>query len=265
MSCCLPFSISMRILVFNWLTVLALSGLFLGGCQSRPSNSERADSSVSEVVEGPSGDLVEVCCGGQASSPEAESDSNFPSHDFGTIEQGDVVEKNFVVANTTGEVVRFEGLPEVSVPCCMEVTVTPEVISVDGEATVRVVFDSRMKPGPFDLFVRLFPSRANFPSTYHLGGTVRPAFEVSTSELLFSEAGSLSFEIGGEDLNKTYRIKEVKTNTPHVTVKESENGEYLATWDGQPFDTGKSAPVIYIITDSEKLGWYPILLGIEEK
>jgi Protein of unknown function (DUF1573) len=249
------------------LTIVLSSSLF--GCRSHPSSRSQATPSgtPAAAVTAPEGGAeTQVCCGGQGEETQpSERQVGIASHNFGQVEQGDVLEHQFSLTNTGAEEVSFAAPPDLSLPCCMEAKVEPELVKPGETARVTVSFDTRMRPGPFDLFVKLFPNGKGLTDTLHLGGIVRPAFVVSTTELVFDAPGSLSFEVGGEELGKTFQIQEVSTNAKTVAIADLGQGKYQATWDGKPFGTGKSAPVIYVITNSDKYGWFPIILSHTEE
>ncbi len=231
----------------------------LAGCQA------------STPVVDPTAAIPEICCGGQSSTPNTQDQAvpGLLSAQLGRRPQGPEITHTFVIKNPGQQSVTFTAPPQVNYPCCMTAEVTPPEIPPGGQAQVSVTYKTRLRPGPFDLFVRLFPSSSNVVDQLHLSGQVEKSFVVQPKRLDFTSQRVQSFTVSGDQLDQSFRISEVKSNSPHISVVQAAESEtekrYTVTWDGEPVK--EKVPVVYVITDSEAFGWAPVLIkgvGVSE-
>lgn len=236
------------------LAIAALASLLMTGCgPSGPSSRPSATPSP----------IPEICCGGQGSSPAQEAIPGIISATLGTVSQGPEITHTFLVTNkSTTESAIFEKPPQVNLPCCVSAELSEIEIEPGQSAELKVTYKTRIRPGPFDLFVRLFPKKGEVVEQYHLSGQVEKSFVVEPRNIDLSQEKTQEFVISGDKLNRDYKITEVKSNSPHLTVKKVHETDrefrYQVQWDGEPVT--EEVPVVYIITDSKTFGWAPILI-----
>jgi Protein of unknown function (DUF1573) len=184
------------------------------------------------------------------------------SAQLGTVSQGPEISHTFLVRNTGDQPVTFQAPAQVNYPCCMEARLSSESIPVKGQAELTITYKTRTRPGPFDLFVRVFPSGGDIVEQYHLSGQVTKSFVIKPKALDLKTERRQTFEVSGDQMGKTFSVAEVKSNSPHLQVERSSTAEdsqvYTVTWDGQPVQ--EKVPVVYVITDSETFGWAPVLI-----
>ena len=189
-------------------------------------------------------------------------------HDFGSIEQGDDVSHTFFLRNETGATVTFQQEPLVEMGCCIVAKLSPSEVAPGETAELSVKYQTRLRPGPFRWGIKIFPSQESFPSDFQIVGEVSQLLVVDPIQLNFETAGDLDFQVSGVGLNRDYQLSRVTTNSPHLTVERHGpprmNGSetvmtYRVHWDGQRLPQ-KPTPVVYVVTDSQKLQWFPVLI-----
>ena len=230
---------------------LLLSALLLAGCEQ-------------PATEMPLPEDLQTCCGGQTSSlPPSPVESRFVSEELGEIPQGPELTHIFQVRNKSSELVRFTSPPRVNLPCCASATLSKSTLAPGEEASLEVRYKTRTRPGPFDLFVQLFPDQAKrVPVDYHLSGRVEKSFVYQPRKLHLQAGEPQVITISGKELSRTVQVTEVKSNTPQVRVEllssKPQEQVYQVLWSGEA--TEVEPPVVYILTDSKTFGWSAVLL-----
>ena len=116
---------------------------------------------------------IQSCCG-QGRVPVSEpSPSQILTHDFGLVEKQRKLTHTFQLRNLTEEKVTFLRDPDIGRSDDVELEVTSEFIAPGELIEVNLYYKTRERPGPFDVFVRLYPSNKSIPDLLHLGGVVK--------------------------------------------------------------------------------------------
>ena len=136
---------------------LAVATLFFySGCHSAPPTQD-----------------PQQCCGGGMVPVSQDQPKTILTHDFGLVEQQQKIQHTFTITNPSEKPIHFQRDPDVGFPCCVELEVTSDVIPPGGSVDVNVYFDTEERPGPFDVFIRLFPNSKDVPAHVHFAGVVR--------------------------------------------------------------------------------------------
>ncbi len=116
---------------------------------------------------------VQSCCG-EGRVPVAEtSPSEILTHDFGLVEKGQKLAHRFQIENHTNEKIVFVRDPDVGRSDDLKIEMASDFIAPGASLEVDLYYETRERPGPFDVFVRLYPSHKSIPDLLHLGGVVR--------------------------------------------------------------------------------------------
>ena len=115
----------------------------------------------------------QVCCGEGRVPPSESRPKRILTHNFGTVKQQRTLQHTFVVNNPTDRTVHFTREPDIGFPCCVELEVISDEIPPGGAIEVNVYFDTETRPGPFDVFIRLYPDSEHVPAHVHVSGLVK--------------------------------------------------------------------------------------------
>jgi hypothetical protein len=134
---------------------LAIAALALSGClNDTPEN-------------------IQSCCGEGRVPVSESSSSQILTHDFGLVEKQQKLLHTFQLRNLTGRRVTFLRDPDIGRSDDVELEVTSDFIAPGTSVEINVYYKTRERPGPFDVFVRLYPSDKSIPDLLHLGGVVK--------------------------------------------------------------------------------------------
>jgi hypothetical protein len=115
----------------------------------------------------------QACCGDGQVPVTQDRPKTILTHDFGLVAKHQTVTHTFVISNTTDQDITFQRAPDIGFPCCVQIEITSDVIPPQGEVEVNVYFETKERPGPFDVFIRLYPDSDAVPAHIHIGGVVK--------------------------------------------------------------------------------------------
>jgi uncharacterized protein DUF1573 len=115
----------------------------------------------------------QTCCGEGRVPTSQTRPATILTHDFGLVGQQQTLQHTFVIKNTTDREVTFTRAPDIGFPCCVEIEITSDVVPPNGSVEVNLYFHTEARPGPFDVFIRLYPDSEKVPAHIHIGGVVK--------------------------------------------------------------------------------------------
>ena len=116
---------------------------------------------------------IQSCCGEGRVPVSEPTPSQILTHDFGLVAKQQKLAHTFRLRNLTEERVTFLRDPDIGRSDDVELEVTSDSIAPGASVEVHVYYKTRERPGPFDVFVRLYPSDKSKPDLLHLGGVVK--------------------------------------------------------------------------------------------
>lgn len=113
-----------------------------------------------------------VCCGGQGAIPKPPPVPGFVSRDLGDVQEGTLVAYDFSVENHSKDTVVLQKETVCNYPGRATADLEGTDLKPGQKTDLHVEFQTRGKPGPFDIFVRIVPKSGSILENYHLSGYV---------------------------------------------------------------------------------------------